>query len=109
MDAAVSIGLSKLQAILNVILAQSLRLVIPAWTNEVVYLVQYSSVVYLITVVELTGAGAIIGAHTFEYVAIYAIVAVVYLATTLAIVRTSHLIEFRSAIPGLTSSKSTRF
>jgi len=109
MDAAVSIGLSKLQAILNVILAQSLRLVIPAWTNEVVYLVQYSSVVYLITVVELTGAGAIIGAHTFEYVAIYAIVALVYLATTLVIVRTSHLIEFRSAIPGLTSSKSTRF
>ena len=108
MEAAVSIGLSKTQAILHVILAQALRLVIPAWTNEAVYLIQYSSIVYLITVIELTGMGTIIGTQTYEYVSTYIIIAIIYLATTLAIVRTSHLIEFKTAIPGLTA-KNQRF
>ena len=103
MEAAVSIGLSKTQAILHVILAQALRLVIPAWTNEAVYLIQYSSIVYLITVIELTGMGTIIGTQTYEYVSTYIVIAIIYLATTLAIVRTSHLIEFKTAIPGLTT------
>ena len=101
MEAAESIGLSKAQSILEVILAQALRFVIPAWTNEVVYLIQYSSIVYLITVIELTGVGTIIGTQTYEYVSTYIIIAIIYLATTLAIVKASHVIEYRTAIPGL--------
>jgi polar amino acid transport system permease protein len=108
MDAAISIGMTRAQALLNVILAQSLRLVIPAWTNEAVYLVQYSSVVYLIAVVELTGIGAIIGSRTFQYVAVYSIIALIYLATTLFIVKSSHSIERRTSIPGLKSSQEQR-
>ena len=108
MEAAVSIGLSKTQAILEVILAQALRLVIPAWTNEAVYLIQYSSIVYLITVIELTGIGTIIGTQTYQYVSTYIVIAIIYLATTFAIVKTSHLIEFKTAIPGLTT-KNLRF
>ena len=108
MDAAISIGMTRAQALLNVILAQSLRLVIPAWTNEAVYLVQYSSVVYLIAVVELTGIGAIIGSRTFQYVAVYSIIALIYLATTLLIVKSSHLIERRTSIPGLKTSQEQR-
>jgi His/Glu/Gln/Arg/opine family amino acid ABC transporter permease subunit len=108
MDAAISIGMTRAQALLHVILAQSLRLVIPAWTNEAVYLVQYSSVVYLIAVVELTGIGAIIGSRTFQYVAVYSIIALIYLATTLLIVKSSHLIERRTSIPGLKTSQEPR-
>lgn len=108
MEAALSVGMRLTQAIFSVILPQSLRLVIPAWTNEVVYLVQYSSVAYLVTVVELTAVGGIIGVRTFQYVAIYSIIALIYLAITLAITKTTRRVELRYAIPGLSSSRSFR-
>jgi polar amino acid transport system permease protein len=106
MDAALSIGMKMTNALLSVILPQSLRLVIPAWTNEVVYLVQYSSVAYLVTVVELTAVGGIIGVRTFQYVAIYSIIALIYLAITIAITKTTRRIELRYTIPGLGSSRT---
>jgi polar amino acid transport system permease protein len=108
MDAALSVGMKLTQAMFSVILPQSLRLVIPAWTNEIVYLVQYSSVAYLVTVVELTAVGGIIGVRTFQYVAIYSIIALIYLATTIAITRATRRIELQYAIPGFTSSKTLR-
>jgi len=108
MDAALSIGMRITQALLSVILPQSLRLVIPAWTNEMVYLVQYSSVAYLVTVVELTAVGGIIGVRTFQYVAIYSIIALIYLAITIAITKTTRRIELKYTIPGLGSSRTFR-
>ena len=108
MDAALSVGMELTQAIFSVILPQSLRLVVPAWTNEIVYLVQYSSVAYLVTVVELTAVGGIVGVRTFQYVAIYSIIALIYLATTIAITTATRRIELRYAIPGFASSKTFR-
>jgi polar amino acid transport system permease protein len=108
MDAALSVGMKLTQAIFSVILPQSLRLVVPAWTNEIVYLVQYSSVAYLVTVVELTAVGGIVGVRTFQYVAIYSIIALIYLATTIAITTATRRIELRYAIPGFASSKTFR-
>jgi len=108
MDAALALGLRMTQALLFVILPQSLRLAIPAWTNEIVYLVQYSSVAYLVTVVELTAVGGIIGVRTFQYVAIYTIVALIYLAITIAITKTTRRIELQCMIPGLGTSKTYR-
>jgi polar amino acid transport system permease protein len=108
MDAALSVGMKLTQALFSVILPQSLRLVVPAWTNEIVYLVQYSSVAYLVTVVELTAVGGIVGVRTFQYVAIYSIIALIYLATTIAITTATRRIELRYAIPGFASSKTFR-
>src|SRR5512136_1272511 len=108
MDAALSVGMKLTQAIFSVILPQSLRLVVPAWTNEIIYLVQYSSVAYLVTVVELTAVGGIIGVRTFQYVAIYSIIALIYLATTIAITRATRRIELQYAIPGFASSRTFR-
>jgi polar amino acid transport system permease protein len=106
MDAALSLGMSRRNSIFSVIFPQSLRLVIPAWTNEVVYLVQYSSIAYLVTVVELTRVGSFVGSVTFQYVPVYLIIAAIYLATTLAIVRASRTLESKYAIPGLSGSRS---
>lgn len=106
MDAALSLGMSRALSILSVMFPQSLRLVIPAWTNEMVYLVQYSSIAYLVTVVELTRVGSFVGSVTFQYVTVYLIIAAIYLATTLAIVRASRVLESRYAIPGLSGPRS---
>ncbi|HVP23656.1 MAG TPA: amino acid ABC transporter permease [Conexivisphaerales archaeon] len=108
MEAALSVGMTRIGSIMSVVFPQSLRLVIPAWTNELVYLVQYSSIAYLVTVEELTGVGTLIGSRTFQYVTVYGIIALIYLATTLAIVRGSRILERRYAIPGLSASSAGR-
>jgi polar amino acid transport system permease protein len=108
MDAALSLGMRRLQAMVHVVLTQALRLAIPAWTNEAVYLLQYSSIAFLVTVVELTAAGELIAVRTFQFVEIFAVVGLIYLAMTVAIVRFSRTIEGRVEIPGV-SSRRTRF
>jgi ABC-type amino acid transport system permease subunit len=65
-------------------------------------------VAYLVTVVELTAVGGIIGVRTFQYVAIYSIIALIYLAITIAITKTTRRIELRYTIPGLGSSRTFR-
>jgi len=109
MEAAASMGMGRWQAVFAVVVPQSLRMVIPAWTNEIVYLVQYSSVAYLVTVMELTAVGGYVGSRTFQYVPVYAFVASVYLACTLAIVKVARGLELRYAIPGLASSRGSRW
>ena len=106
MDAALSVGMRKMQAIRHVTLAQALRLVIPAWTNEAIYLVQYSSVAFLVTVIELTAAGELIAVRTFQFVEIFAVIGLIYLAVTIAIARFSKAAESRVAIPGLSARRT---
>jgi polar amino acid transport system permease protein len=105
MDAALAVGMRKFQAIVHVMLSQALRIVIPTWTNEVVYLVQYSSIAFLVTVVELTAAGELIAARTFQFVDVFAVIGLIYLAVTVTIARLSRKIETMVEIPGMTSRR----
>lgn len=99
--AARSIGLSKLQAIRRIVLPQGLRLAIPGWTNEFVYLIKYSSLAAFITVPELFRRARNIGSDTFQFTDIYIVVAAVYLALVLTTAIAMGKLEGAVAIPGL--------
>ncbi|MHC3437095.1 amino acid ABC transporter permease [Natrialbaceae archaeon A-gly3] len=101
LTAARSIGLSQLEGIRHVVLPQTLRYAIPAWTNELVYLIKYSSLAAFITVPELYFRSSRIAARTFEYTAIYGSLAVVYIAIVLTATAIMTRLETRVAIPGL--------
>jgi polar amino acid transport system permease protein len=107
MTAARSLGMSKMQAIQHVILPQALRVSIPAWSNEFIYLLQYSSIAYLITVSELTAEGKFIAAHTFRYLEIFAIIAIIYLVLTVISTEVIDRIAKRLSIPGIGAAKGT--
>ena len=66
MVAARSIGMSKIKSIQNIILPQALRMSIPAWSNELIYLLKYTSIAYIISVEELTAEGKFIGILRFS-------------------------------------------
>jgi len=105
MIAARSLGMSKLQSIRHVILPQALRISIPAWSNEFIYLLQYSSIAYIIQVSELTAEGKFIAATTFRYLEVFAIIAIIYLALTVV---STTLIDFfakKVSIPGIGAAK----
>lgn len=101
MTAARSLGMTKKQSIQNIILPQALRLCIPAWSNELIYLLQYSSIAYIIQVSELTAEGKFIAAQTFRYLEIFAMIAIIYLVCTLVFTYIIDKFEHRFSIPGL--------
>jgi len=101
MMAARSIGLSLPLSIRYVILPQALRLVIPPWSNELILMLKYSSIVYMATLMDLMGVGKTIAIKEFRYFEIFIIVALIYLALVLIISQLLRLLERQVHIPGL--------
>jgi polar amino acid transport system permease protein len=101
MMAARSIGLSKVNAIRNVILPQALRLVIPAWSNELIYSIKYSSLAYFLSLTELTFVGKKTALHTARTFETYIIVAAIYLSIVLIVSKLLLILENRVRVPGL--------
>jgi len=94
-EAARSIGMSSLQALLLILVPQTVRRVIPPLTNELITLTKSSSLLSAIAVLELTHAGQAIIARTFAPFEIYTAVAVMYLILIAILSRGSALLERR--------------
>lgn len=99
--AARSLGMPPIQAFRWVVLPQALRLALPAWSNEVAYMVKYVSVVYMIAVQELFTRAQGIISRTFKVWTPLLEVAVVYLAVVYLVTRLMDSVERRFRIPGL--------
>jgi polar amino acid transport system permease protein len=100
MVAALSIGMTKWQAVRLIILPQALRRVIPAWTNEFIYLLKYTSMAYIIGAPEMMAQAKFIASRNFEFFKVYLLTAFIYIALVwLATVLFSKL-EKRLQIPG---------
>jgi len=101
MVAARTLGMNKMQSIKNVVLPQALRISIPAWSNELIYLFKYTSIAYIIQVRELTAEGLLITAKNFRFIETFVIIALIYLIFTLIISEIVDRLEKRFSIPGL--------
>lgn len=99
--AARALGMSKLQAIIHIVLPQALRLAIPAWSNEVAYMVKYTSVVFVISVPDLLARGQFLISKTYKPMEILLTVGVIYLVVVLGLTSIMNRIEQRTRIPGL--------
>ena len=108
MIAARTVGMNKLQSIRNIVLPQALRISIPAWSNELIYLLKYTSIVYIIQVRELTAEGKFIAAETFKFIEIFAIIAVIYLVLTVLFTTIIDKFEKRLKIPGIGVKETVR-
>ena len=108
MMAARSVGMSRVKAILFVILPQALRLVIPSWSNELIYSIKYSSLAYFITLPELTFVGKKVALNTARTFEAYLVVAAIYLVIVIAVSRLLAMLENRVRVPGLGVSRGHR-
>ena len=100
MLAARSIGMSRFKAILYIILPQALRRAIPGCSNEIIYLVKFSSLAFLVTCVELTAAGKIIASRYFKYTEVFLVVGVIYLLMVSVVTKLLNSLEKKVKIPG---------
>ena len=101
MIAARSVGMSKFKAVRYIILPQMLRIVIPSWSNELIYLVKYSSLAYMIQAPELMAEGRLIASRNFRTFEVFLVVAFIYLVIVLILSKVLDILEKQIRIPGL--------
>ncbi len=94
-EAARSLGLERWQALRHVLLPQSLRIALPAMTNDFVALLKDSSLVSVITVVELTKRMTIAAVDLRGWLLPGIACAALYLAMSYPLSRLAELLERR--------------
>jgi polar amino acid transport system substrate-binding protein len=94
-EAAGSLGLSRLQVLWHVLLPQSVRIALPALTNDFVALLKDSSLVSVITVVELTKRMTIVAVEARDWVVPGLLCASLYFAMSFPLSRLSIWLERR--------------
>jgi polar amino acid transport system permease protein len=80
LEAADCLGLTRLQAILHVVLLPAMERVYPALSSQFVLLMLASSITSQISVEELTATANLVQSDTYRSFEVYLVVAVVYLA-----------------------------
>jgi polar amino acid transport system permease protein len=101
MMAAEALGMSRIKAVLYIILPQALRRAIPGCSNEIIYLIKYSSLAFMVTCVELTGAGKIIATRHFRYTEVFMVVGIIYLLVVSIVTKFLNILEKKLRIPGI--------
>ena len=98
MEAAISLGMTRTQALRHVVMPQAIRLVIPPLTNDFISLLKDSSLVAIITMVELTKVYFQIASAHYDYFVPGLIVAAIYLLLGIPFVRLSRYFERRFSL-----------
>ncbi len=99
--AGYSLGMKQIQTIRHIVLPQMLRLVIPSWSNELIYLLKYSSMAYMIQAPEIMSQGRLIASRNFRTFEVFIVVALIYLILVLILSKILDLMERKFRIPGL--------
>lgn len=92
-EACKAIGMSHSQAMINVILPQVIKNIIPSIGNEFVINIKDTAVLSVISVTELFFIGRSIGGTTFKYFQTYIVILVIYFILTFTITRILRLVE----------------
>lgn len=79
-EAALALGLSRSQAFIHIILPQAARVVIPPVTNDFIAMFKDSSIVSVITMVELTKVYGMLAMSTYDYIGLGLMTAGIYFA-----------------------------
>lgn len=98
--AARALGMSQFQTIFHIILPQALRIVIPPWSNEMIYMVKYTSVAFIIAVPELMAEGQRIISWTFRPLEVLFWVGLIYVIVLSLLAFLLDFIEAQVSIPG---------
>ncbi|QDF30007.1 amino acid ABC transporter permease [Halarcobacter anaerophilus] len=100
LEAASSLGITKLQAMRYIILPQAFKRALPTLVGEMIALVKDSSLVSVISITDLTKVGKEIVANTFSPFETWIVVALLYLTITSTLSLIGHKIEKRMAAKG---------
>ena len=101
MMAGTAIGLTLAQSYRQVILPQSLRIILPPLTSEFLNCIKNSSVALTIGVMELTARARAMQEFSFQVFEAFAAATVIYLLANLVVVVGMRWVEAKVRVPGL--------
>jgi arginine/ornithine transport system permease protein len=81
-EAAKAMGMSNFTILRRITFPIALRILFPAYTNEVIFILQSTSLASLVTVMDLTGVARVIIARTFTPYEFFITIGLVYLCLT---------------------------
>ncbi|MCS7125587.1 MAG: amino acid ABC transporter permease [Aigarchaeota archaeon] len=99
--AALSLGLPLRKILMYVVVPQSLRIVIPAWSNELASMAKSTTALIVIGVREFLNTGVSITAQTFKPLETYLFITIVYFIWIYSMLKILDIIYNRVKIPGL--------
>ncbi len=99
-EAARALGMSRPLLYRRIVLPQALRTILPAYGNEMIQMVQATSLASAITLIELTGAARTIASRSFQPVEMFIIAGAIYLAMNFVIAQGVRWAERKNAAAG---------
>lgn len=96
-EAAESLGMSYWQMLYRIIAPQTFRISLPPITNDFIDLVKGTSLASSITIAEMFMVGQQITARTYDPLAVYIVVAIVYLMFTTILTYVQSMLEKRAS------------
>lgn len=100
MHAAKALGFTQMQTLFTIIMPQAIRNALPGCGNEIIYLIKYSSLAYIVTCVELTGEARTIASFTFRFTESFFVAGMYYLVMVTIADFLLKRVEKKLRIPG---------
>lgn len=94
-EAARAAGMSKVLMFRRIILPSAFRRALPAYSNEIIFMLHGSSLASVITIVDITGAARIINSRFYSPYEAFLTAAVFYLSLTFSIIWLIKKLEYR--------------
>lgn len=94
-EAAKAMGMSRMLMLRRIILPSAFRRALPAYSNEVIFMLHGSALASVITIVDITGAARIINSRFYSPYEAFLTAAAFYMAITFTIVWLFKKLEFR--------------
>lgn len=95
LEAAYALGMTRVQALVHVILPQAIRIALPSVTNDFIALFKDSSLVSVITMVELTKVYGMLASTTYDYIGLGLLTAAIYFGIGYPAARFANWLELR--------------
>jgi polar amino acid transport system permease protein len=95
-----ALGFTTFQTIFWIIVPQAVRRAIHGCGNEIIYLIKYSSLAFIVTCIELTGEGKTIATEYFRYTEVFGIIGLYYLGLVTVAILFLKKIEQYLFVPG---------
>lgn len=99
-EAALALGMTRIQTIFYIIIPQAFRRAIPYWSNEAAIVLKDPSLAYVLGLTELMRRGQYIVARTNQALLTYILIGLIYFLLTAFFTRSLSHIEKKVKIPG---------
>jgi arginine/ornithine transport system permease protein len=86
LEAAKAYGMSKWQRLRRITLPNSIRRALPAYSNEVIFMIHGSAIAGVVTIVDITGAARVVNARYYAPFEAYLAAGVLYMCLTFSVI-----------------------